>query len=416
MGLQVVLFISPISHSRIKEEIMERAKVLNLCVVSPEEFRKNAFLEQTLESKIVPIFVGTGGTENLIIDFIRYNDIHERVLLITIEDNNSLPAALETRSYLERHGYDVNIIHLSENALNSLQDESIKTVLQKIAKARIGVVGNPSSWLVALEVDYQAIAKMWGLELVNYDISSLMARMAARPSEEFTPNYERFLSQARTVNVSSDSVSQAVSFTEVLDRFVRSECLDAVTMECFRLLMETGVSGCHALSYINSTGLTAGCEGDIPSTFTMLLARMITGQDSFMANVVSLDIDQNTVVFAHCTVPTSIVKEYDIMTHFETGQSVAIRGRFSNEDVTVFKVFGRDLSKWWVAEGKIIDNLSNERACRTQIKVLLEESVEYFLSRSLANHHVIIPGRHKKDIIRVMSVNKIARSLNLFKR
>jgi hypothetical protein len=80
--------------------------------------------------------------------------------------------------------------------------------------------------------------------------------------------------------------------------------------------------------------------------------------------------------------------------------SIGIRGTFAKQDVTVFKVFGDDLTDFWVSDGKIIENLVNATGCRTQIRVELEEDVDYFLERAYANHHIVFPGRHAERIRR----------------
>ncbi|MGY5875380.1 MAG: fucose isomerase, partial [Candidatus Thorarchaeota archaeon] len=108
------------------------------------------------------------------------------------------------------------------------------------------------------------------------------------------------------------------------------------------------------------------------------------------------DEQKNTVVFAHCTTPTDILANYDITTHFETGQSVAVRGEFDEQPVTVMKVFGEDLTDYWISGGIIVENNVDECGCRTQIRVRLDEPVKYFLDESLANHHVILMGNYSK--------------------
>ena len=98
-----------------------------------------------------------------------------------------------------------------------------------------------------------------------------------------------------------------------------------------------------------------------------------------------------------------MVESYSITTHFESGKSVAIRGTFKiQEEVTILKIWGKDLTHWWVAKGRIIANLYSPSACRTHIEVSLEEPVEYFLESSLANHHILILGNHKKKVQRFL--------------
>ena len=202
-------------------------------------------------------------------------------------------------------------------------------------------------------------------------------------------------SKAKCQNVTDEAVEKAGIVAQRLNEIREKNELAAITVQCFQLLQDTNISGCYALSYLNDIeSFVAGCEGDIPATFTMLLAKMLTGTPSFMANVASVDQSFNTAVFAHCTVPTGIADEYEITNHFETGLSVGIRGSLPLTDVTIVKVFGEDLSKYWISSGTIIDNLVNDKGCRTQIRVALDESVDYFLEESLANHHIIILGDH----------------------
>jgi L-fucose isomerase-like protein len=126
----------------------------------------------------------------------------------------------------------------------------------------------------------------------------------------------------------------------------------------------------------------------------MMLAKFLTGQPAFMANVTEVDQDSNSATFAHCTVPLGIVDSYEVTSHAETGKSVGLRGQFKPQEVTIVKVFGPDLSQFWVSEGTLVENLRVEGNCRTQIRVSLKEPVDYFLEKPLANHHLIVPGEH----------------------
>jgi L-fucose isomerase-like protein len=51
-----------------------------------------------------------------------------------------------------------------------------------------------------------------------------------------------------------------------------------------------------------------------------------------------------------------------------------------------------------VAEGEIIANMDSPNACRTQVKISLPQSSDYFLNDAIGNHHLIIPGYHADEI------------------
>jgi L-fucose isomerase-like protein len=259
----------------------------------------------------------------------------------------------------------------------------------------MGLIGKPSSWLVASRVRPAKVRQRWGLSIEKYPLRALLDSLDERLEPDLESSLEQFSAQAGKTNVPQEELIRAGAVAQALTRFIQAHKLDAVTMECFRLLEQTGITGCYALSRLNDLpGVVAGCEGDVPATFTMMLAKLLTGQPAFMANVSNVDLNSNSALFAHCTVATTMVDEYEITAHFESGKSVAIQGRVRAQPVTVLKVFGHDLSRYWVSSGVAIAHQTAANGCRTQIRVKLVESVSYFLERSLANHHVIVPGDH----------------------
>ena len=134
----------------------------------------------------------------------------------------------------------------------------------------------------------------------------------------------------------------------------------------------------------------------------MYLLKVLTGETPFMANPSLIDVGKNEIILAHCTIATSMVEEYTIRSHFESRLSIGIQGKLRNEEITVFKCGGSDLSSYFVSKGKILDNLDSPNRCRTQIKVKLNQNVDYFFKNPIANHHIIIRGDYEKTIIEFM--------------
>jgi L-fucose isomerase-like protein len=394
MPINIVPFFSTVSPEGLKEKVLA-------------EIRQEGVQFITSTSGISShepffIFVGTGGTENDVADFLNEIKNIEQVTILSYDERNSLPASMEIRAYLAKKGIHARIVHKPLAQLRELLSRYSKysVISEHLKNSRLGIVGEPSSWLVASDVNRSKVAQRWGIEIVDIPIEQLTGQLQKEAQKEFKSSLKDFQSNAVCQDVTDAEIQKAGAVMRRLYKIVRESKLDAVTVQCFTLLQDTGISGCYSLSYLNDiTNLVAGCEGDIPATFTMMLAKAITGSASFMANVASVDVELNTAVFAHCTIPLSIAEEYEITTHFESGQSVGIRGKLALTDVTVFKVFGDNLSKYWVSSGAVLENLVNKTGCRTQIRVLMDEPVEYFLEESFANHHIIIPGDHAQEII-----------------
>ena len=106
------------------------------------------------------------------------------------------------------------------------------------------------------------------------------------------------------------------------------------------------------------------------------------------------------MVFAHCTVPFSMLRDYSYDTHFESGIGVAVKGELPEGPVTLFKI-APGLDRCFTAEAGLIKNLSEKHLCRTQVLLRLDDRSlckDYFLKDPIGNHHVFVPGRHAQEI------------------
>ena len=156
------------------------------------------------------------------------------------------------------------------------------------------------------------------------------------------------------------------------------------------------------LALLNKEGVVATCEGDVPTMISMHLLNKLTNQVGFQANPSRIDVENKKMILAHCTLPLNMVNKYNLDTHFESGIGVAIKGYLKEEKVTIFKL-SKNLKDYYVTTGTIIKNLEESNLCRTQIEVSIDDNIEYFLNRPYGNHHVVIYGDYKNDIIKYMS-------------
>ena len=115
----------------------------------------------------------------------------------------------------------------------------------------------------------------------------------------------------------------------------------------------------------------------------------------FLCNPSRFDTKEGSAIFAHCTIPVTMLRSFCLNTHFESGIGVAVQGKFDEGDCTIFKCEG-DLSRFHAQEGRIVDVPFSDMLCRTQIKVELQD-FSYFLTRPINNHHIICRGKHAAE-------------------
>ena len=350
------------------------------------------------------IYVRTGGTEGAFKAVFCKDGgrpaIPEPVRLLTSGKSNSLAASMEIMSYLNQHGIKGEILHGSPqyiaSRIRSSQGDGVPAaggLVSRVAPGRLlegrrlGVVGRPSDWLISSDVDYAAAREVLGVELVDIRMEELLDEIAAHshPAVELPPlNTPKFGNP-----IPAGDLDVALDIYGALLRIIARHRLDGLTIRCFDLLGTVHNTGCVALALLNSQGYTATCEGDVPAMLSMAVAREVCGQSGFQANLSSIDGDR--LLFAHCTVPLSMVRHWVYDTHFESGFGVAVHGELPCGPATIFKL-APDFATAFIAEAELTRNCYEGRLCRTQVILKAEGLAPYFLTAPIGNHHVILTG------------------------
>lgn len=347
------------------------------------------------------VLVATGGTEAAVIELVARRQAvvpDEPVLLLAHPLHNSLPAALEAMARLHADGRRGRIVQVEAGVIGSLVDAVHDVAaLRRLRATRLGLVGEPSDWLVASVPDAARLRARWGIELVPIDIgASIEAQRRAEPAAVQSVTV-RFAGRG----MPDDDLAAAAALHPALTATITEADVDAITVRCFDYLTELSTSGCVALAVLNDTGTVAGCEGDVASAVAMLWVRALLDRPSWMANPARIDEDANQLLLAHCTVAPSLVEEVELHTHFESGLGIGLRGRFAPGWVTLLRLGGPALERCWLAEGEIVGSGTADDVCRTQVTVRLDHTpVGSLLEAPLGNHLVMVPGRHSARLER----------------
>jgi len=319
------------------------------------------------------IYVRTGGTEGIFKNL----EIKGEIKLLTSGESNSLAASMEILSYLRKQDRKGEIIHGTPEEISA----KLKGVENKEAKCgfikelsgidlggiRLGVVGQPSDWLISSDVDYKKAKTNLNANLIDIPMKEL-------------------LEEIHKHNVDTRSFEGSLAIYEALKTIIARYNLQGLTLRCFDLLDTVHNTGCLALAKLNDEGIPASCEGDIPALLSMAYLQQKTGCPGFQCNLSRISGDE--LLFAHCTIPFKMLDSYKYTTHFESGIGTAIKGEVKLGKAKIFKI-SPDLEHCVEIPCEIIKNESKQNLCRTQIIVKAAKASDYFLHEPLANHHII---------------------------
>ncbi len=331
-------------------------------------------LEQYLADDFALLYVASGGSEGYFLEV--FDQLKARhCYILTSGDSNSLAASMEILSFLRKHGGSGEILHgdIAQVASRVRALRNAHRAKAALKGKKLGCIGKPSDWLIASTYDPDAMMSKLGMGFVSIEMSELLDEIAKEsyPENEYTALFKK---QA----FDKAEIEKALYVYGAFKRLVGKYGLCGVSVRCFDLLDTVKTTGCLGLSILNAEGICGGCEGDVPALLSMAVLGSLTGEPLFMCNPSRFDTKAGTAVFAHCTIPVTMLKGFCFNTHFESGIGVAVQGSFEEGPCTIFKGEG-DLSRFHAQEGRIVDMPWSDMLCRTQIKVKLDD-FSYFLT------------------------------------
>jgi L-fucose isomerase-like protein len=338
------------------------------------------------------LVAGSGGTERLAQKAMEL--LSCPVLLLANNRNNSLAAAIEIKA-VAGQSRPIKLIYSPDqaNAPNQV-NAFIRAVkaLSGINKARFGMVGEPSHWL--LSSDGVESFGAFGTELVKIPILELIEEYEMLEEASGDEVKEAVREKAQKVLINDEALGDASRVFLAMQQIIGRHRLDGLTIKCFDLL-EHKFTACLGMSLTNDQGIVASCEGDLHASFSMLAGQLLTGKPAWMANPSSIDAEKNLLTLAHCTVPFSMLSDKGdtiLTTHMESDLSVAIAGPMQKTQVTIFRS-GRDFKSLHAITGQILDtNMGDNALCRTQAIIKTDTSVGEWMQKTPGNHQVLVYG------------------------
>ena len=439
--------ISELSQKRM--EVIEALKALGDVSIFKNSSPASCGIESATGEIVNVAYILTGGTESLFIKLFGENCSRlGNITIISDAYHNSLAASQEICTWLYNNGVQHRHIHIPlhspDATLNRLptllcaespapqrcecnagvaairegaeaataeaagieaasaEAATAESLVKALGGCTIGLIGEASPWLIASGIDKEALSKRCGVSFREISIGTLadeylkyrelwknhtLSAGARAELDEVICRFSCSLEGDRTTEDLSDAAIMYLALASIC----KEEHLDAVTVKCFDLLSSCKTTACLALALLNDNGIIAGCEGDIPSICTMLAIYKALGRPSFMANPASIDSDNLSIDFAHCTIPTVMVESCTLPSHFESGIGIGINGEVPLGNYTLCKRSGKTLERSLICNGRLVKGEYLSNRCRTQVRFIFETKAEFdaFCKARVGNHIIL---------------------------
>ncbi len=390
-------------------DALENLKQTDLDIVSvdkmtwwePSEIPGLARKAPKKDIDLIVIFSATHGTVRCI------TAIGERfrkipLLIWSIPIRYSLATSGLGAEYLRDRGHSVKLLN------NSPGDIAVREEITAAARAarsfrlsksfRIGLIGNLSPLMISLPYNLTLLKRKLGPLTLKISLPRLANTLKSVKDSEISDKLTEYKSKYSS-KVSDQTLANALRFQLAIRKFVQDYKLDGIALECWtNLFPKYGVNPC--LGHLDD--LAIGCEGDIVSLAGSLILENINGVKPYLADILGVDKEKNTIELSHCSAPISLAADSSKVSIGERtdprskGKTAFVNFDLRQGPATLVRFYGKGLDKIHMTCGY----LQSKGDYWGGISLVVESkgNTSEFLDNVSGNHYLFAYGDIRKEL------------------
>lgn len=258
----------------------------------------------------------------------------------------------------------------------------------------------------------KAVIEQLGVQVMEIPYAEVNdAWKAADPekSREIADMWQKRASKIE--NVSRETLETSAAMYLGQKAVLQKHGADAITINCLG-----GFYGGHIHAYpclgfheLCNEGLVGACENDLVSTATMVALKNLTGgRTGFISDPV-IDLAKRQIIYAHCVAPNRAFgpegkdNPIEILTHSEDRQGASVRSLLPTGYMTTTVELASHRKELLFHRGKAVDNIIEDRACRTKLAVEPDGDIEKLFTQwdQFGWHRVTVYGDLKDPLFEI---------------
>jgi len=185
--------------------------------------------------------------------------------------------------------------------------DTARRLIAELRQATVGVVGDPPDGFEPCTGDDDTIRATLGVDVEHCPLGQLFAAagtIAAPVVEATTRRIGRTLDVQP--GVAEQGLEQSVRLYGGLRSMGAAQGWSAVSTRCWpECMTDYGGAVCTPQAMLTEDGMPGVCEADLLGSITALMLQRLAGSDPFVADLVDVDVDDDTSVLWHCGVASS---------------------------------------------------------------------------------------------------------------
>ena len=255
---------------------------------------------------------------------------------------------------------------------DALKTLSPQECLRRLKRSKILAIGGRWPGIAPM------IKRNLGIEVVNVPFAELDQAWNGADKDESRAIADRWeKTAARIEEVSRKTLVDSAAMYLAKKEVMKKRGANAITIGCLG-----GFYGGHIHAYpclgfheLNNEGMIGACECDLRSAATMVVITALTQGRPGMISDPVIDTSKRQIIYAHCVAPNRMfgpqgqANPFDILTHSEDRKGASVRSKLPLGYMTTTVEFGPARKEILFHQGKTVENVVDDRACRTKLAV-----------------------------------------------
>jgi len=207
---------------------------------------------------------------------------------------------------LKRAGHDYQYVYAPAN------DPAVLAQVRSLAQAgrarrllrgaQLGRVGENPAGFDSCRFNESALADLFGLKVVQVPLESAFRAIVAVDPGEIECVVQELSGRLDGLGeLDQAALRRSLGSYLALRQLADERGLAGFAVRCWpEFFTELGCAACGAMSLLSDEGTPCSCEADVNGTLTQLILQWISDEPAFGTDVVSFDLDDDTVAVWHC--------------------------------------------------------------------------------------------------------------------
>ena len=217
---------------------------------------------------------------------------------------NSLTGANLLSNTFRSLGMAIRYIHGSPSSPDVISEilnyANSLSVIESMRGSTLGIFGRVPPGFHCGEADEFALVRLFGIGVKRFTLPYLFNRAERIPTASLDEVFD-YLEQVIEGVEHSPSTEKTVRAYLSLREIIEEENLVGVAVRCWpEFFTDFGGAACGALCQLCEDGFMSACEADINGLVSMIILSKLSGQPSYLGDMVAIDDGANCATFWHC--------------------------------------------------------------------------------------------------------------------